>query len=122
MTEYTDEELLELYQDSLEGIEFWREKAGRYEWEIRKRMEGRGSTAIPGDTYVCEVVQKNSYDQQALAPLKEILSALDLAACLYPAHQETGRGRREVEYGQGQSAGQALRRRGQASNRGSEED
>ena len=85
----SDEVLLNEYRMALARIHHWTEEAGRNEWEIKKRMEARGATAIPSDIYICEMISKNSYDKTRFAPLKELLTSVDLASCLVPAHEVT---------------------------------
>ena len=61
---------------------------GRLEQEAFRRMEARGATSIPSETYICELSHKPSYDQIGFTPLKEIFNESDLARCLTPAHTE----------------------------------
>ena len=84
-----DEQLLEAYSANRAAVAECRERMDRAGWEIRKRIEDRGATAIPSDVYVCELAAKNTYDQSRFAPLKELLSSSDLEACLRSEHFET---------------------------------
>ena len=85
----SDEALLEAYAQAQALAKSWADKAGRIEWEMRKRMEGRGAMAIPSDTFICELQPRSTYDQTSFTPLKEILMQTDLIECLEPAHEET---------------------------------
>lgn len=85
----SDDQLLQGYSDLLEAVALWKDRLGRQEWEIRKRVESRGATAIPSDTFICEVVPKAVYDHTRFTPLKEILSESDLAVCWREEHPET---------------------------------
>ena len=84
-----DSELLQLFKDAKTELETQQRFVGYCEQEIYRRMEDRGATAIPDNTYICELVAQNSYDQKAFTPLKEVLVEADLKSVLIPAHQET---------------------------------
>ena len=88
-SELNDEELLLDYEHQLALQATVTERAGRLEWEIRKRTEARGAQAIPSNDFICELKTRNTYDSLAFTPLKEILQESDLNICLTPAHQET---------------------------------
>mgnify|MGYP001598134621 CR=1 FL=1 len=62
---------------------------GHIEQEIWQRMEARGAKGIPDDTFVCEDATRNTYNQELLMPLKEVLIASELANCFIPRHEET---------------------------------
>lgn len=58
------------------------------EQEALARMERNGATSIPSEKWVCELVQRDTYDQAGLAPLKEIFGSADMLACFTPEHRE----------------------------------
>ena len=60
----------------------------RLEQEAYRRIEERGATSIPSETYICEMETGWKYDQPSFGPLKEIFNEVDLAKCLTPAHTE----------------------------------
>ena len=61
---------------------------GRIEQAILQRMEERGATAIPDETYRCEMHVSHTYQQPLLTPLLEVLNKVELDACYVPAHEE----------------------------------
>ena len=61
---------------------------GHLEQEAYRRIEERGATSIPSETYICEMETGWKYDQPSFAPLKEVFNEVDLAKCLTPAHTE----------------------------------
>mgnify|MGYP001611066366 CR=1 FL=1 len=85
----TDRQLLAQYEDSRTAVSAALIAKGHLEQEIYLRMENRGSTSIPDNTYVCELVPQNTYLQEAFTPLKEVLVSADLKQVLMPAHPET---------------------------------
>ncbi len=84
-----DSQLLEQYEASRAAASAALIAKGHLEQEIYRRMDERGATAIPDNTYVCELVQQNTYLQEAFTPLKEVLVRADLESVLMPAHPET---------------------------------
>jgi hypothetical protein len=83
-----DDELLaemENIRAILDGI---KTTLGRLEMEVFHRMEERGATAIPSETYICELETVTKYDQPSFTPLKELFNDADLKRCLRPAHIE----------------------------------
>ena len=79
---YGDEALLMSYEAAQHTGQEMRE-------EIERRILERGATAIPSETYRCEMVQTSTYDQPSFAPLKELLNEADLKTCWTPAWEET---------------------------------
>ena len=61
---------------------------GHLEQEAYRRIEERGATSIPSETYICEMETGFRYDQPSFAPLKEIFNDADLKKCLTPAHTD----------------------------------
>ena len=61
---------------------------GHLEQEAYRRIEERGATSLPSETYICEMEIKRGYDQPSYGPLKEIFNEADLAKCLTPAHTD----------------------------------
>ena len=62
------------------------EQLGRCEQEIHRRLAARGATAIPSETFVCEIVTSYTYDQPTLTPLLEMLNNVELAKCYEAAY------------------------------------
>jgi hypothetical protein len=81
-----DDELLEEMEHIGAIVEGFKDTLGRLEFEVYRRMEERGATAIPSEAYICEINTKKDYDQFAFTPLKEILNEADLKQCLIEAH------------------------------------
>ena len=82
----SDEALLRQYAYLCHETERLRTAAGRVEQELFRRMEERGATSIPNDTFICEAVTKNEYNQEGFKPLLEIFSGADVDTCFIPAH------------------------------------
>ncbi len=81
MPPLTDEQILGIYAAALQEAEEAKEKTGRLEMEILSRIEASGGTAIPSDTFLCEVKITNSYDQTRFIPLKELLNETEMDHC-----------------------------------------
>ena len=84
-----DSNLLGVFAKVRANLEAQCRLVGHFEQELYRRMEERGSTSIPDNTYVCELVPQNTYLQEAFTPLKEVLISADLEEVLIPAHPET---------------------------------
>jgi len=69
-------------------LDGFKKTLGRLEQEAYRRIEERGATSIPSETYICEMETKRGYDQPSYGPLKEIFNDVDLKQCLTPAHTE----------------------------------
>ena len=67
-------------------LDGFKKTLGRLEQEAFHRMEERGATSIPSETYICEMETGFKYDQLAFTPLKEVFHDADLKKCLTPAH------------------------------------
>jgi hypothetical protein len=81
-----DDELLASLEHIGAMVEGFKETLGRLEFEVYRRMEKHGATAIPSETYICEINTKTDYNQFAFTPLKEIFNEADLKDCLIEAH------------------------------------
>ena len=89
IAELSDEKLLNALADNEAGVDRYTARRDRMVFEVHQRIERRGATSIPSETYVCEVSTPNNYDQTAFTPLKEVFGAADLATCFTPAHEVT---------------------------------
>ena len=69
-------------------LDGFKKTLGRLEQEAYRRMEENGATAIPSETYICEMETGFKYDQVSFGPLKEVFHDADLKKCLTPAHIE----------------------------------
>ena len=83
-----DDELLSKMARLTKELDVIQDTLGHLEQEAYRRMEERGATSIPSETYICELSHKATYDQIGFTPLKEIFNESDLARCLTPAHTE----------------------------------
>ena len=83
-----DELLIGAYAAASRELSWAQAALGRIEQAILQRMEERGATAIPDETYRCELVTTNIYQQSLLTPLLEILNGVELDACYVPSHEE----------------------------------
>ena len=84
----SDDELLAQMEHINGLLEGFKASLGRLEQEAYRRIEERGATSIPSETYICEMETGFRYDQPSFAPLKEVFNEVDLAKCLTPAHTE----------------------------------
>ena len=84
----TDDELLAEMEHIGAVLDGFKNTLGHLEQEAYRRIEERGATSIPSETYICEMKVERGYDQPSFAPLKEIFNDADLAKCLTPAHTE----------------------------------
>ena len=84
----SDDELLAQMEHINGVLEGFKASLGRLEQEAYRRIEERGATSIPSETYICEMETGFKYNQPSFAPLKEIFNEADLAKCLTPAHTE----------------------------------
>ena len=84
----TDDELLAEMEHIGAVLDGFKNTLGHLEQEAYRRIEERGATSIPSETYICEMEIKRGYDQPSFAPLKEIFNEAELAKCLTPAHTE----------------------------------
>jgi hypothetical protein len=82
-----DEALLDAYSLVREAFSSIRQQLDALESEMHYRMQDRSATAIPSETYQCEIKIANTYDQTAFTPLREILNGADLAECYRAEHQ-----------------------------------
>ena len=83
-----DELLIGAYAAASRELSWVQEELGRIEQAILQRMEQRGATAIPDETYRCELVTTNTYEQASFTPFLEILTVADLETVFVPAHVE----------------------------------
>ena len=88
LSELGDLEFLVTMDNIAKTLADLKETLGHMEQEAYRRMEERGATAIPSETYICELALKASYDQIGFTALKAIFHESDLAQCLTPAHTE----------------------------------
>jgi len=84
----TDDELLAEMEHIGAILDGFKNTLGHLEMEVYRRIEERGATSIPSETYICEMETGFKYDQPSFGPLKEIFNDADLAKCLTPAHTE----------------------------------
>ena len=84
----TDDELLAEMEHIGAVLEGFKATLGRLEQEAYRRIEERGATSIPSETYICEMETSWKYDQPSFGPLKEVFNDADLKRCLTPAHTE----------------------------------
>ena len=83
-----DDQLLAEMEQIGAILDGFRGTLGRLEQEAYRRMEENKATAIPSETYICEMETGFKYDQPSFTPLKEIFNDADLKTCLIPAHIE----------------------------------
>ena len=83
-----DDQLLGLYADALNVLEECKAWADHIEMELLHRMEGRGATSIPDDTFICESPLRYEYPPGTFTPLLEIFNATELEECYWPAKRE----------------------------------
>ena len=84
----TDDELLAEMEHIGAVLDGFKNTLGHLEQEAYRRIEERGATSIPSETYICEMETGFKYDQPSFGPLKEIFNETDLAKCLTPAHTD----------------------------------
>ena len=84
----SDDELLAQMEHISGVLEGFKASFGRLEQEAYRRIEERGATSIPSETYICEMETGFKYDQPSFGPLKEVFHDADLKRCLTPAHTE----------------------------------
>ena len=84
----SDDELLAAMAHLGALLDGFKNTLGHLEQEAYRRIEERGATSIPSETYICEMETGFKYDQPSFAPLKEIFNETDLAKCLTPAHTD----------------------------------
>jgi hypothetical protein len=84
----SDDELLAEMEHIGAILDGFKNTLGHLEQEAYRRIEERGATSIPSETYICEMEIKRGYDQPSYGPLKEIFNDADLAKCLTPAHTD----------------------------------
>jgi len=84
----SDDELLAEMEHIGAVLDGFKATLGHLEQEAYRRIEERGATSIPSETYICEMETKRGYDQPSFGPLKEIFNDADLKRCLTPAHTE----------------------------------
>ena len=83
-----DDELLAEMEHIGAILEGFQNTFGHLEQEAYRRIEERGATSIPSETYICEMETGFKYDQASFGPLKEVFNDADLKRCLTPAHTE----------------------------------
>ena len=84
----SDDELLADMENIGAKLEGFKDTWGHLEQEAYRRIEERGATSIPSETYICEMETGFKYDQPSFGPLKEVFNDADLKRCLTPAHTE----------------------------------
>ena len=84
----SDDELLAQMEHISGVLEGFKASLGRLEQEAYRRIEQRGATSIPSETYICEMETGFKYDQPSFGPLKEVFNEVDLKKCLTPAHTD----------------------------------
>ena len=84
----SDDELLAEMEHIGAILDGFKNTLGRLQQEAYRRIEERGATSIPSETYICEMEIKRGYDQPSYGPLKEIFNEVDLKKCLTPAHTD----------------------------------
>ena len=84
----SDDELLAEMEHIGAILDGFKATLGHLEMEVYRRIEERGATSIPSETYICEMETGWKYDQPSFGPLKEVFNDADLAKCLTPAHTE----------------------------------
>ena len=84
----SDDELLAEMEHIGAILDGFKNTLGHLEQEAYRRIEERGATSIPSETYICEMETGWKYDQPAFGPLKEGFNDADLKRCLTPAHTE----------------------------------
>ena len=84
----SDDELLAEMEHIGAILDGFNATLGRLEMEVYRRIEERGATSIPSETYICEMETGFKYDQPSFGPLKEIFNEVDLKKCLTPAHTD----------------------------------
>jgi len=84
----SDDELLAEMEHIGAILDGFKNTLGHLEQEAYRRIEERGATSIPSETYICEMETGFRYDQPSFAPLKEIFNDADLKKCLTPAHTD----------------------------------
>ena len=88
LADLPDSKLLQVFDVARKNLGEIQRLIGHCEQEIYQRLEDRQAKAIPDNDFVCEIIPKNSYNQEALTPLREILVEADLVSVLAPAHEE----------------------------------
>jgi hypothetical protein len=83
-----DDELLVEMEHIGAVLDDFKNTLGHLEQEAYRRIEERGATSIPSETYICEMETGWKYDQPSFGPLKEVFNEVDLKRCLTPAHTE----------------------------------
>jgi hypothetical protein len=84
----SDDELLAEMEHIGAVLDGFKASLGHLEQEAYRRIEERGATSIPSETYICEMETGWKYDQASFGPLKEIFNEVDLKKCLTPAHTD----------------------------------
>ena len=84
----SDDELLAEMEHIGAILEGFKSTLGHLEQEAYRRIEERGATSIPSETYICEMETGFKYAQESFGPLKEVFNEVDLKRCLTPAHTE----------------------------------
>ena len=84
----SDDELLAEMEHIGAILDGFKNTLGHLEQEAYRRIEERGATSIPSETYICEMETGFKYDQMSFGPLKEVFNEVDLKKCLTPAHTE----------------------------------
>ena len=84
----SDDELLAEMEHIGAILDGFKATLGHLEQEAYRRIEERGATSIPSETYICEMETGFKYAQESFGPLKEVFNDADLKRCLTPAHTE----------------------------------
>ena len=92
------EHLMTTLEEAREKANTAKELVGRIEYAIIQQIQANGGTALPSETYICELKIDINYDITVLARLKEEMNSADLAHCwerektktkITPAHFKT---------------------------------
>ena len=84
----SDDELLAEMEHIGAILDGFKNTLGHLEQEAYRRIEERGATSIPSETYICEMETGFKYAQESFGPLKEVFNEVDLKKCMTPAHTE----------------------------------
>ena len=72
------EHLMATLEEAREKANTAKELAGRIEYAIIQQIQVNGGTALPSETYICELVVKNTYDAIGLIAVKEELNETEM--------------------------------------------
>lgn len=88
------EHLMVTLEEAIENASKANELVERIKYAIIVEIQANGGTALPSETYICELKVKNTYDIVTLGRLKEEMNSMDLDHCweeektgkIIPAH------------------------------------